>query len=253
MIVFTCTDAFDAMMTCIYDAWSARLGHSNIRLQTEPIEMPELFCDYRHIEPDQEKARKVIRSVQKKISPEAYRMVYTAAMSWDKDKLDKIYRFLVVGFAVGGKVTSMLASPAVSAVFLLNRKTTNEAHHFKEFVRFSCLENQVLYSMIEPQSNVLTLIAPYFCDRMPSENWMILDKGRKLAAVHPADQNYYLSSLSPEELGKIEAEGNRKDPYGSLWKTFFHSVAVEARANDRCQKNFLPLKFRRNMTEFQQT
>ena len=37
MIVFTCCDTFDDMMTCIYDAWAARLGHSNIRLQTEPI------------------------------------------------------------------------------------------------------------------------------------------------------------------------------------------------------------------------
>ena len=37
MIVFTCEDEFEAMMTCIYDAWSARLVHSNVRLMTEPI------------------------------------------------------------------------------------------------------------------------------------------------------------------------------------------------------------------------
>ena len=52
MIVFTCCDTFDDMMTCIYDAWAARLGHSNIRLQTEPIGNFELFCEYRHIDAD---------------------------------------------------------------------------------------------------------------------------------------------------------------------------------------------------------
>lgn len=251
MVVFTCKDDFESMMTCIYDAWSARLGHSNIRLQTEPIEMPELFCQYCYVEADSEKTQKVIRSIQKKISMEAYKFIYTVAMSCDTDKLDKIYRFVVTGFSAGSRVTSMHGIPAVSSVFELNRRITNEAHHFKEFIRFSRLETQVLYSVIEPQNNVLTLIAPYFSDRMPSENWMVLDRNRNLAAVHPADQNYFLTSLSQKELSFIEGTKDCQDPYVSLWKTFFHSIAVEARTNYRCQRNFLPLKFRKNMTEFQ--
>lgn len=74
MIVFTCCDTFDDMMTCIYDAWAARLGHSNIRLQTEPIGNFELFCEYRHIDADKEKVKKVIRSIQNKICPQAFMM-----------------------------------------------------------------------------------------------------------------------------------------------------------------------------------
>ena len=71
MVVFTCHDDFESMMTCIYDAWAARLGHSNIRLMTEPVDEPELFCQYRHIDPNLEKCQKVIRSVRTKISPNA--------------------------------------------------------------------------------------------------------------------------------------------------------------------------------------
>ena len=37
MTVFTCEDNFDAMMTCVYEAWASRLGHSNIKLKTEPL------------------------------------------------------------------------------------------------------------------------------------------------------------------------------------------------------------------------
>ena len=36
MIVYTCEDTFEAMMTCIYDAWASKEGHQNIRLKTEP-------------------------------------------------------------------------------------------------------------------------------------------------------------------------------------------------------------------------
>ena len=86
MIVFTCYDTFDDMMTCIYDAWAARLGHSNIRLQTEPLGNLELFCEYRHIDADREKVRKVIRSIQNKISYQAFYDVYAASLSCESNK-----------------------------------------------------------------------------------------------------------------------------------------------------------------------
>lgn len=103
MVIFTCQDTFESMMTCIYDAWSARLGHNNIKLQIEPIWSPELFCDYRHVDPDEEKVQKVIRSVRQKISENSYHDIYRAAMSDHPDKLDIIYRYMILGFVCGEK------------------------------------------------------------------------------------------------------------------------------------------------------
>lgn len=250
MTVFTCCDDFEAMMTCIYDAWASRLGHSNIRLQTEPVGNLELFCEYRHIDTDKEKVKKVIRSIQNKISPRAYNSVYTASMSFQADKLDKIYRFLIAGFFYGKDVLQMLGNPAVTALFELERKVLNESHQFREFIRFSRLENQVLFSVIEPKCNVLTLLAPHFSDRMPSENWSIADKTRLLCLVHPKDKNAFLTPLTEQELVYLENSREHPDFYSGLWKTFFHSIAIKERANEQCQRNLLPLWFRKNMTEF---
>ena len=249
MIVFTCHDNFESMMTCIYDAWAARLGHSNVRLMTEPVVEPELFCQYRHVNADIEKCRMVIRSVRCKISWNAYQDIYRAALHWDPSKLDIIYRFLVLGFSYGSQVTRMLGNPYVSALFKLTRKVTNESHQFREFIRFSRLNDQALFSLIEPKCNILTLVAPHFADRMPSENWLIADKKRRMALVHPADQHYFLTPVTPQELAHME-EARKGDAYSSLWKAFFNSVGVEARANYRCQRNFLPLWYRKDMTEF---
>ena len=251
MIVFTCCDNFDDMMTCIYDAWAARLGHSNIRLQTEPLGNLELFCEYRHVDADKEKVKKVIRSIQNKISHQAYYDIYTASLSYESNKLDIIYRFLIIGFIYQKKVTQMLGNPAVTALFELKRKVTNEAHQFREFVRFSRLNENVLLSVIEPKCNVLTLLAPHFEDRMPSENWIIIDKNRMTALIHPSNQKSFLTPLTQEELSVLENLKKDSDLYSELWKTFFHSVAIEERKNPKCQRNFMPLWFRKNMTEFQ--
>ena len=106
----------------------------------------------------------------------------------------------------------------------------------------------MLVGHIEPKSNVLTLLAPHFADRLPSENWMIIDDRRRLAVVHPADRDYYLTPLSPEEFQTLSREPD--DTFVHLWKGFFHHIGICQRRNSRCQRTMLPLWYRKNMTEF---
>lgn len=249
MVIFTCHDDFESMMTCIYDAWAARLGHSNIKLMAEPVVEPELFCQYRFVDSNPEKCRKVIHSIRSKISHQAYEDIYLASMHWNPDKVDVIYRFLILGFIHGSQVTRMFNHPYVTSLLKLSRKVNNESHQFREFIRFSRLTDNALFSLIEPKCNILTLVASHFADRMPSENWLIADKKRKMALVHPADKEYFLTPITSQELTNME-EAKKGDTYSSLWKTFFKAVEIESRRNYRCQRNFLPLWYRENMTEF---
>lgn len=227
MVIFTCEDSFEAMMTCIYDAWASRLGHKNIRLLLEPVVEPELFVQYRHVEPDTEKVTKVIRSIQQKISSLAYHNIYTASLSFREEKLDIIYRFLIYGFHFGKSAMDMLGIPEVAALFELSRKVQNEAHSFREFTRFAYIPPSVYFAVIEPKCNILTLLTPHFADRMPSEAFVIADKNRLLAAVHPADEDYYLTPLTPEEFARMEEAQKTSDPYVPLWKSFFEAIGIE--------------------------
>lgn len=252
MEIFTCEDQFESMMTCIYEAWASGKGHSNVRLMLEPVLEPELFCTYHHVERDPQKARKVVQSVKKKISRQAYEMIYGAAMSFRQEKLDAIYRFLVLGFHVGAVVTDLLGETCVSTVFQLDRKVKNEAHYFREFIRFSSvMRGRILWARIDPKCDILTLVAPHFCDRMPSEAWIIVDGSRHTAAVHPPDEEFYLTVLTKDELEYMEKSKEIADPYVGLWKSFFHAIGIEKRKNPKCQRTMMPLWYRRNMTEFQ--
>ena len=250
MIIYTCKDTFESIMTCIYDAWASKEGHDNIRLMLEPVGNLELFCEYRHVEPDPEKTRKVVRSIQRKISFYAYQMVFRCAMSPLPDKADIIYRFLLLGFAYPDKATSMLQHPFVISIFEANRKVTNETHLFREFTCFSALPNGILVAHIEPKSNLLTLLYPAFDDRMPSENWMIIDDTRKLAAIHEADTETYLTDLSENEFKRLKQAENQPDPFIDLWQTFFHTISIKERKNPTCQRTHLPIWYRKHMTEF---
>ena len=249
MTVYTCSPDLASILTCIYEAWNSRLGYRNVRLMTEPVGNLELFCDYCHVEPDTEKAASVTRSIQKKIGAAAWRLVYLCAMSERSDAPDIIYRFLLYGFSYGKDTLHMLQEPAVFHAFEVSRQVTNEAHSFREFIRFANMPGNVLVSHIEPKSNVLTLVAPHFSDRLPSENWMIIDDQRFIAVVHPADQDYYLTTLSNEEMDRLSVKTD--DPFIDLWKDFFNTIRIKERENSQCQRNLMPLWYRKHMTEFQ--
>ena len=200
------------------------------------------------------KAEKVIRSVRRDISDEAYLDVYYATLSAEEDALQAIYNFLRVGFAVGSKVLEQYSNPHVMRMLELRRKVGNESHHFNEFARFQSLDRKGYVSHLEPKSDVIMLVGRHFADRMPSEHWMIIDDNRRTAVVHPADQPYYLTSLSEEEMSEFlarESAAKDTDSMTALWKTFFQTIGIKERKNPVCQRNLIPLWYRKHMSEMQ--
>lgn len=252
--VFQCEDSLTGIMTGVYDAWDSRLGHANVRLQTARDQNMELFCEYVQVEPDVEKAEKVLRTIWLRLGMEAYDMIAYASAAVHDGKADAIYRMIVVGLHLtdGKKVSGMLTNPDVRLVFELRRKVWHIAHRYMGFLRFRELENGVLISEMDAEADVLALIAPHFADRLPLENWMILDQRRKKAAVHPKGKRFLiLEEIQEETLQELTASG-MEDRYQELWKSFHDAIAIEDRRNPGLQMQMLPQKFRTHMTEFQE-
>jgi probable DNA metabolism protein len=252
--IYLCDNSIDGIFTAIYLAWSSRYGHSNNKIEEKSegskYSNIELFSEYIAVDTDMFLASKVAASIKSKISEEVYEMVCRVALSDYLGKADLIYRFLILGFSVGYSITEQLSNPIVNEMFKVNRYVGNEAYHFIEFIRFSEQENGLLTSVIHPNNHVLTLITPHFADRFPQERFMIYDENRKIASFHVPGNPWILA-----EVPEIDQEGLNKitfieDEYRDLWKIFFHNIAIKVRINPNLQRNNLPLRFRRDLTEF---
>lgn len=250
MYCFTCKEDFESMMTCIYRVWEARKGSQNVRLELEPVLQMELLTEYISVESDRKLAEKVIHTIQTKISMKAYTQIYLAAMSDDPYRLDDIYRFLRIGFYVGESVTDHLREAPVMKIFELSRQVSNEIHYFREFLRFSRIEPGIYVAHMEPKANIAALTAKHFADRMPSEDWMIIDDGRKNGVVHPKNQPFYVTQFNDREIEKLKKTEMYEDTYTVLWKEFFQTIGIKERKNPACQRNLFPLRYRKHATEF---
>lgn len=247
-VIYLCEDTPDGVFTAIYDAWAAHIPMEKLTLQVERNHSMQLFADYVYVQTDLDKAVKVARSTLNKISQTAYDMIYHAAMSYEEDKVDVIYRFLKMGFRYGQSVTSMHGDDTVCRLFELKRSVGNEAHFFREFVRFHDT-GATLISRINPKNQVLPIIAYHFSDRFPEENFIILDENHGMGLFHEQGKQWYLAPLDREMLDIIWNK-RRPEEYEQLWKSFFKTIAIKERENYKCQRNMCALRYRDYMIEF---
>ena len=250
MTIFSCEREWDAMLTCIYDAWSSGKGHKNIKLVLEPIDQYTLFDEYIHVDAETDKAFKLMDAINAKISKLYYSKLVYAAMSDEQDVLDVIYRMLLLGFKYGDSALNMMQYEPVVRFFDIHRRYGNEVHSFREFIRFHETEGHVYTAHIEPHSRVVVPLGYAFADRMPSENFLIVDDVHLEAVVHPKDSECYVRRLSKEELDLLLKTEEVNDSYTDLWQVFFETIAIKQRANTKCQQNLFPVWMRKHAVEF---
>ena len=250
--VFQCEENLTGILTGVYDAWDSRLGHANVRLIAGK-ENPQLFCEYEDVSPDVEKAGKVMRTIKNRMGEDTFRMIAQAAAATEPERADVIYRTIVLGLHLpdGRRVVEMLSQPEIMKLFSLSRRAGNLAARYIEFLRFRELQNGVLLGEIDPEGDVLDLVAPHFADRFPMENWMIYDCRRKKTAVHPSGRAWYVVEEVEEKTISELKESELETEFSDLWKCFFQTIAIEARKKAKLQNQLTPLKYRAYMTEYQ--
>ncbi len=250
--IFQCENSIDGIFTAIYQAWSSGYGHANVRIEEQcernNYNNIELFSEYNLVKTNLEQAIMVSRSIKSKISLEAYEMVCRVALSDYQGKGDLIYRFLILGFHIGKRIIGNLSNEIVNRVFKINRYVNGEAHHLLGFIRFSEQENGILTSFIHPKNNVLTLITSHFADRLPNERFVIFDGNRDICSLHLPGRSWIIVEVPG--INSTYYEAIEDDEYENLWKIFFDNIAIKERISPKLQRNNLPIRFRRDMTEF---
>ena len=249
MKVFTCAPEWEAMLTCIFEAFSCGLGHKNIRLLLEPVGQISLFDEYVHVEADSAKADKLSETIVHRISYEIYTEMAYTAMSCEEDVLDNIYHVLILGFHYGPEVLHMVQFADIMRNREIRARVVREAERFREILRFHQLGN-VYVAHFEPKSRVIGYLGPIFSDRMPSEYFVIVDDVHREALIHGKNEHFYLQKLTDSDFDNLLRTEEENDEYTDLWKAFFDSVAIKERANEKCQKTHFPLWARKHAVEF---
>lgn len=197
-----------------------------------------LFHDYLPIATNHNQAKKVYDAILQNISQSTLYFVHRAFLANDSKKDLCILKYLLLGFKLGAKVEHLLTDANVSYVQLLSKKVLGESHRFFGLLRFMDLGNNLFYSKIHPEHNILEILGNHFMNRFPNQNFIIHDKNRNLALLYNTKTYTIIEAKDiPIKLSKEEKY------YQNLWKTFYHTIAIAERYNPKLQMQCMPKKY----------
>lgn len=253
--MYVCSDSVTGLFSAIYDAWKTKKKGEELGIVLKGHIDQEFFCEYTEVYESEKKAIAVEQLIKTHMGYDAYWNIYHAILSEDEKKGEAVLGMMLEAKEIENskKIMHHLLHPNVRKVFELCRKVSNEAHYYKEIVRFRELENGILFSQIEPKNQILTCLGDHFTNRFPLENWMIYDRRHQMFLIHQIDKPWVVvwnEEFDEESTLKISA---KEMAYENLWKTFFDSIAIKERESYERQRQHLPLKYRTYITEFNRT
>jgi len=208
-------------------------------------EEEELFAESFNLETDAKKAGAFANEIRK-LSAEAFKKTQLLYLSETPCFENTALGYLKNAYKYGPAAENNLADKGVSRADKLCKKVLYESHRFKGFIRFSELEGGIMFAKIAPEHNILPLLKSHFRTRFGRLNFVIYDEKRNRAIINRPG-HCEIMEISDVKLRFSENEKRTRE----LWKNFFKTIEIKERKKPKLQKSFVPLKYRRNITEFE--
>jgi len=246
--------SFEGLLTSIFEVYERKL--LQVKIGREKFYLPDFHNAFLKIETDITKAERVWNGLVKKISTHKCTEVYKTFLSEQKDVEDILLSFTRHAFSSCLNIEGDYGHPAVLAVAQIAKKVHREKHRMEAFVRFQRTKDDLYFSFIEPDFNVLPLIASHFKDRYADQHWIIYDKRRNYGIHYNNESGKILevqaeAPLSHKPLLPSSICHDEEEVYQTLWKDYFQSVNIVSRKNVKLHLRHVPTRYWKYLVEKQ--
>jgi probable DNA metabolism protein len=245
--------SFCGLLTAVFEVYERKLDE--VRLSTAGTGIPDVFGDTLMVHSDETKACRVWTGLCKKLSPAGTERFFSTHLSELPGVEDNLLYFARYVFDSAENVEEDFGHPAVLRVTQTARKVWREKHRMEAFVRFQELKDNLFYSLVEPDHNVLPLIAPHFRNRYADQDWLIYDGRRKYGIHHEKNSGtvqevFFSAEYAPtSNTLDISMLNEREELFQTLWRDYFKSTGIPARVNPRLHMRHIPLRYWKHLTE----
>lgn len=243
-VIYLYDGSFEGLLTAVFDCYL--YNERPINIEQSCNGQLTLDSEYRTIETDAEKARRVADKIISCAGGNAYRHMYYTHLSEYELREINIFGYVRMCLKFGKAADLYLTVPCVDFVLNASQHTGHEAHKYTGFVRFSELENGIFYSEIEPVHNVLPILAEHFRKRYTTMAFLLHDVKRQMCVVYNGKECVIRETEGLPRLNFSENEAQ----YRSLWKLFYDTVEIKPRHNEKRRMTLMPKRYWRHMTEF---
>lgn len=199
-----------------------------------------------------EKAERVRKGLLKKVDKQAYMDLYCSFLSESPAAYLLVLRTICYYFGSDGDASKNYSFDQVLQIRQLARSVMRERHRMKAFVRFKLLNDGLYLALVEPDFNVLPLIAKHFEQRYADQRWLIFDAKRNYGIYYDLVHTSEIKFEQGEQpsLGSITIHlDEQEDKYDELWRRYFKSVNILERKNSKLHIQHVPFRYWKYLNE----
>lgn len=255
MVVFTFDRTFEGVLTAVFDAYSLKLFPDE--LIGEGVPLPLFYEQVHDVVTDRERAERVWNGLKKKLSRFGLQSLLYVWMSELPVAPTLLFRYMRKVVDSPRSIEKNFGDSDVLEVFKIEKKVAAERMNLLQFVRFQKANDGTYVAAVEPLYNVLPLTVPHFKDRFSDQKWLLYDIRRQYGYYYDMKEAREVRFEDAEsaflKTGRLTDAQMDKDErlYRHLWKTYFETVAIKARLNPRKQRQDMPVRFWKYLTEKQ--
>lgn len=256
MIIFVFDNTFEGLLTSVFEAYSRRVFPDALFPEGEPLPLfhDEVFT----VITEEEKAKRVWRGLQKKLSSGALSCLAQCWLAEEAETPMLLFRYIRKAIDAPRSIETNFADPDVLEFSRMWKRVDWERLRMLQFIRFQKAADGTFFAAVEPEKNALPLAIDHFKDRFADQPWLIYDIKRAYGFYYDLKE---VRQVTFEEgsreghlvTGILDESLMDKDEklFQQLWKTYFKAICIKERLNPRKHKQDMPVRYWKHMTEKQ--
>ena len=250
---YTYNGTFEGLLTVLFTVYDWRAAPNSI--QPEATAQTGLFAQPAHRETDEALATRVWDGLLKTMNQEARARLYHVFLSEDAERELLIFRYVDLALRTAHDISENYANADVRRIQRLAQQMFREKHRMEAFVRFEKTADELFHATIDPDFDVLPLIAAHFTKRYADQRWLIYDKRRHYGLYYDLTRTdvVQFEAEKPHNATDISATvlDEREPLFKLLWQAYFDHVNIPERRNLKLHRRHMPLRYWKYLSEKQ--
>lgn len=253
MTVFCYDKSFEGLLTAVFDAYFRRCFPETLVGEGEPL--PMFAEDVYYVVTDSDKSARVWGGLMKKVPAYIRNMFMYAWLSEQKGSDSLIFRYICKVFASRESITANFGDDDILRLKQLADRVSREGEHMRQFIRFQKASDGTYFAPVAPHFNALPLAVEYLRDRFADQKWLVYDTKRRYGYMYDLKKVTEVTLTLDDDLigGKLADEMMAADEklFQTMWRTYHKALTIKERINPRLQRQHMPRKYWKYLTEMQ--
>ncbi|RXG18434.1 putative DNA metabolism protein [Leeuwenhoekiella aestuarii] len=233
---------FEGLLTAIFTVYEERLSSAHII--EERFFEPDFFSELITVFTDENKASRVWEGLK---SFQQFRTsVYRSFLSGLPDK--EVHILDAIQYVLKTKNDKDYGHPSVLKMAQITKQIGREKHRMEAFVRFKRTKDDIYVAIIEPDFNVLPLIAKHFKNRYADQQFVIYDRSRSYGIFYDLNSVQFIE-LDFNDTVLKEALHDEEKHYDEMWQDYFISTGIKSRINKKLHLRNVPKRYWKYLNE----